>query len=167
MLVKCVNKAVGVTIDRYYNAEVVTVDGDDYFQLINDEGHQAMYRPERFEVIQGDYSAFVASRKKSGEQLYNEITPFKCDLNHMIVGLVDEVGELASCIKKHTMYNQPLDHGNFKEEAGDVLFYLEGALQAVGLTMQECIDANIEKLGIRYSSGKFTNEEAKERADKN
>ena len=126
-----------------------------------------MYRPERFEVVHTDYSAFVASRKKSGEQLYNEITPLKCDLNHMIVGLVDEVGELASCIKKHTMYDQPLDRENFKEEAGDVLFYLEGALQAVGLTMQECIDANIEKLGIRYSSGKFTNEEAKERADKN
>lgn len=165
MLVKCIEKAIDLTVGNMYNAENVTLDGVDYLQVTNDQGHLATYRPERFR--NATYSEFVESRKKPAEQLYNEITPLKCDLNHMIIGLVDEVGELDSCIKKHTMYNQPLDVVNFKEEAGDILFYLEGALQAVGLTMQECIDANVEKLSKRYSSGKFTNKEASERADKN
>ena len=41
------------------------------------------------------------------------------DLDHALLGLVDEVGELASAFKKHVGYVKELDVTNVKEEIGD------------------------------------------------
>lgn len=160
----CTGPAISVTVGKIYDGQQVFLEGLPYIRLVNDEGYHATYRPERFEEI--TFESFVKSRKKSPEQLYNEITPLKCDLNHMLIGLVGEVGELDDCVKKFTMYNKDIDLENFKEEVGDILFYLEGICQSMNVTMQECINGNIEKLSKRYSSGKYSNEEASERADK-
>ena len=164
MLVTCIQPAIDLTVGSIYSAEISMLDGVEYYQVRNDQGFLATYRPERF--TETTFAEFVASRKKSPEQLYNEITPLKCDLNHMVIGLMGEVGELDDCIKNHTMYNKPIDVVNFKEEVGDIMFYLEGACQAMGITIEECVIGNVEKLSKRYSSGKFTNKEADERADK-
>ena len=77
-----------------------------------------------------------------------------------------ETGELLDCIKKHTIYQKPLDVENVKEELGDLLFYMSNLMQSVGLSFEEVLQHNVDKLSVRYSSGKYSNQQAQERADK-
>lgn len=84
----------------------------------------------------------------------------------MAVGVSGEAGELLDAIKKHTIYQKQLDIENVKEEIGDIVFYATGLLNELGLSLQECIQENQEKLSVRYPSGKYTNAHAIARADK-
>ena len=103
---------------------------------------------------------------KDGSQIKYEITPEQCNLIHMCVGISGESGELLDAIKKHVIYQKPLDVENVKEELGDLLFYMSNLMQSVGLTFEEILQHNIDKLSVRYSSGSYSNEQAQERADK-
>lgn len=103
---------------------------------------------------------------KAGSQIKEEITPEQASMLHMAVGISGESGELLDCIKKHTIYQKPLDVENVKEELGDLLFYMSNLMQSVGLTFEEILQHNIDKLSVRYSSGSYSNEQAQERADK-
>ena len=53
------------------------------------------------------------------------------------------------------------------EEAGDILFYLTGILNELDMTLEQCIQANMDKLSKRYPNGAYTNAAAIARADKN
>ena len=103
---------------------------------------------------------------KAGSQIKDEISPEQCNLIHMCVGISGESGELLDTIKKHVIYQKPLDVENVKEELGDLLFYMSNLMQSVGLTFEEILQHNIDKLSVRYSSGSYSNEQAQERADK-
>lgn len=103
---------------------------------------------------------------KDGGQIKDEITPEQCNLIHMCVGISGESGELLDAIKKHVIYQKPLDVENVKEELGDLLFYMSNLMQSVGLTFEEILQHNIDKLSVRYSSGSYSNQQAQERADK-
>lgn len=109
----------------------------------------------------------VTKLKKNGKHILTSLDEVQCDLLHMTMGICGEAGELLDAIKKHTMYEQPLDFKNVVEELGDLEFYMEGLRQTLGLSREETLKANIEKLLFRYQKEKFTNEEAKERKDKN
>ena len=103
---------------------------------------------------------------KDGSVIKEEITPEQANLLHMAVGISGESGELLDAIKKHVIYQKPLDIENVKEELGDLLFYMVNLMQSVGLTFEEVLQHNVDKLSVRYSSGKYSNEQAQERADK-
>lgn len=114
----------------------------------------------------GKHRAMVNLLNKSGTALVEEMTPVKAVLNHMVIGLCGEVGELADAIKRHTMYNKELDFENVVEELGDLEFYMEGLRQALELTRTETLEQNYDKLmKKRYPNG-FSNEAAINRADK-
>jgi NTP pyrophosphatase (non-canonical NTP hydrolase) len=83
----------------------------------------------------------------------------------MAVGISGESGELLDTIKKHAIYKKPLDMENVLEELGDLEYFMEGVRQAVGLTREECLKHNVDKLTKRYGS-KYSNEAAQIRADK-
>ena len=68
----------------------------------------------------------------------------------MLIGLQTEVGELADAFKKHQFYGKELDRDNVIEEAGDVVFYLTGLLNGLGLTMDQVLARNVNKLAKRY-----------------
>ena len=103
---------------------------------------------------------------KPGHDIIMELDAVKADALHMAVGVSSESGELLDCIKKHTIYNKPIDHENLVEELGDIEFYLEWLRQVFGVTREEVLAANQAKLEKRYSSGKYSNEQAQARADK-
>ena len=103
---------------------------------------------------------------KDGEQIKQEITPEQANLLHMGVGAAGEAAELLDAIKKHVIYQKPLDVENVKEELGDLLFYMSNLMQSVGLSFEEVLQHNVDKLSVRYSSGKYSNAQAQERADK-
>jgi len=112
------------------------------------------------------YEQFVQSIVKPGHDILVQLTPLQASILHMAVGVSGEAGELLDAVKKHAVYQKQLDFDNVREEAGDILFYLTGLLNELGLTLNECIEANVEKLSKRYPEKRYTNEAAIARADK-
>ena len=103
---------------------------------------------------------------KDGAVIKQEVTPEQANLLHMVIGASGEVGELVDAIKKHVIYQKPLDVENVKEELGDLLFYMSNLMQSVGLSFEEVLQHNVNKLSVRYSKGSYSNAQAQERADK-
>jgi len=108
----------------------------------------------------------VSALVKPGEQIAKEITDQDAHLMHMAIGVSGESGELLDAIKKRVIYRKALDLDNVIEELGDLEFYLEGIRQGLSITREQCLEANIQKLSKRYSSLKYTNADAVNRADK-
>lgn len=108
----------------------------------------------------------VAGLVKSGEKIKEEMTGSDAHLMHMAIGIAGESGELLDAIKKKVIYRKELDRVNVLEELGDLEFYLEGIRQELGFTREQCLDANIEKLGKRYEGLKYSDKAAHDRADK-
>ena len=71
-------------------------------------------------------------------------------LNHAVLGMTGEVGELAGAIEKWIYYGQPRNDTNILEEVGDILWYLAMCLDAAGFTFEQAKKANIAKLQARY-----------------
>lgn len=103
---------------------------------------------------------------KNGQDIINDLTPEKADLLHMVVGVSGEAGELLDAVKKAVIYNKEMDLENVIEELGDLEFYMSKIRQIVGITREEILKQNIDKLSIRYAKGKYSNDQAQERADK-
>lgn len=111
------------------------------------------------------YAEFVCSLVKDPRDILTTLDYPKIDLLHMTLGISGEAGELLDAVKKQVVYNKPIDRQNLIEELGDIEFYMEGMRQCLGLTRQEVIEANVAKLGKRYS-GKYSDEQAIARKDK-
>ena len=92
-------------------------------------------------------------------------TPSQCELLHAAIGIAGEAGELLDTVRKHVFDGQPLDRENVIEELGDLCFYLEAAMQAIGVTREEIEELNTAKLSKRYEAG-YSDKEVQERADK-
>lgn len=112
------------------------------------------------------HSEMVKALAKSGDIIASELTGEDAHLLHMAIGVSGEAGELLDAIKKPTIYRKPIDRENVVEELGDLEFYLEGLRQGIGVTREECLEANIRKLGKRYEAGRYSDKSAQERADK-
>lgn len=96
-----------------------------------------------------------AHRTLSGKYKFegtDEVTP---NLEHAIMGIVTEAGELMDQIKKSKIYNQSIDKVNLVEEAGDVMWYMAILARELGVGFEEMWDKNIRKLQKRYPE-KFT-----------
>ena len=113
-----------------------------------------------------DYQEMVAALAKPGEKIAAELTADDAHLIHMAIGISGEAGELLDAIKKRAVYRKDLDRENVIEELGDLEFYLEGLRQGLGLTREECLEANIRKLSKRYENLKYSDQQAQNRADK-
>lgn len=81
-------------------------------------------------------------------------------------GLAGEAGEFADLVKKAIFHESGFDVAKLAKELGDILWYAAFAATALGVTLQDVIDGNVEKLQARYKTGTFTKEEfqAKEAA---
>ena len=112
-----------------------------------------------------NYAKFVGDLIKSGAQILLSLAPAKINMWHMATGISGEAGELLDAIKKHVVYNKPLDRENVIEELGDLEFYMEGLRQELNITREETISQNVSKLGVRYKGG-YSDKAAQNRADK-
>ena len=97
------------------------------------------------------FEEMVSGLAKPGEAIIASLTPDKAHILHMAVGVAGEAGELLDAVKKHVIYNKDIDRKNVVEELGDLEFYMEGLRQRLGISRQETIIANINKLGERIS----------------
>ena len=120
-----------------------------FIAIINDE--------KRVEVVR--YDAFVAALAKPMGSL-------TMDLLHGAVGVSGEAGELLDAIKKNWIYGKPLDRTNVIEELGDLRFYIQVITNALGISEQEVLQENANKLSKRYKGIMYSDNAAIERADK-
>ena len=112
------------------------------------------------------HDEMVMALAKSGAVIAEEIDAEDAHLMHMAIGISGEAGELLDAIKKKVIYRKPLDQENVLEELGDLEFYMEGIRQGLGVTREQCLEANIEKLGKRYEGMQYSDKAAHDRADK-
>ena len=117
------------------------------------------------------YLEWAITKDRTSEQ-YTELghrlqssTP-QLRILHGAMGISGEAGELMDAVKKHILYNKPLDVGNLKEEIGDLLWYASLLLDQVGSSFEEVMKMNHDKLEKRFPGG-FTEKLAQERLDKN
>lgn len=80
-------------------------------------------------------------------------------VDNAVRGLANDVGEIAEATKNWLEYGKPFDPVNLKEEVGDVLWRLAQLCDACGFTLEEAMQANIEKLKIRFPQ-KYSDEQA-------
>jgi NTP pyrophosphatase (non-canonical NTP hydrolase) len=88
-------------------------------------------------------------------------TPVECS----IMGLAGEAGEVVDLCKKHLYHDKPLDHSKLTLELGDALFYLTDIARQYGISLDDVMAANVDKLTKRFPQGHFTPEDANRRAD--
>lgn len=112
------------------------------------------------------HDEMVRALAKSGDVIASEIDGNDAHILHMAVGISGEAGELLDAIKRKVIYRKELDLVNVLEELGDLEFYLEGIRQGVGITREQCLEANIAKLGKRYEGLTYSDQAAQDRADK-
>lgn len=113
-----------------------------------------------------EHHHLVAALVKPGQAIINTLDPDKAHTLHMAVGVSGESGELLDAVKKHVIYNKPLDRENVIEELGDLEFYMEGLRQGLSITREETLQHNIAKLSKRYSSLSYSDTAAIAREDK-
>lgn len=80
------------------------------------------------------------------------------------LGLTGEAGEVADHLKKHLFQGHDLDQQELKKELGDILWYVALLLDTTGLTLAEILEANIQKLSLRYPDG-FSVEASRSRTE--
>lgn len=78
------------------------------------------------------------------------------------LGLAGEAGEVVDIIKKVLYHSHELDTSALRQEVGDLLWYLTLLCETAGFTLDQAMQANVEKLRIRYPAG-FDPERSKNR----
>ena len=88
----------------------------------------------------------LALRTASSSQPYDHI------LNG-VMGLNGEAGECIDIVKKHLFQGHELDINKLVDELGDVLWYAAVTAAGIGVTLEDVMQHNIDKLRKRYPEG--------------
>ena len=100
------------------------------------------------------------------EKSYVAIQPHtdkKDEVMNWLVGLTEEVGELASLFKHQYYGGEELSKEEVAKEAGDVLWYLSALCTVLDLNLDAVADLNMSKLHHRFALGKFDKDASGER----
>jgi len=82
---------------------------------------------------------------------------------HALHGMVGEIGELHSIYQKvYQGHTDTIDHQ--KKELGDLLWFIAEYCTAMGWTLEDVMQTNIDKLKTRYPQG-FTAEQSLHRKE--
>lgn len=127
--------------------------------VLRDDWYAIQITVERAPTYTEDYARFVF-------QLVKDMGDSVLDKLHAAVGIAGEAGELLDAIKKHWAYGKPLDVQNVVEELGDLEFYMCAMRLLIGVSRQEVLQANANKLAVRYAGLQYSDTAAIIRADK-
>lgn len=92
------------------------------------------------------------------------IKPEHAGLVNFSIGLAGEAGEALDLIKKHVFHDHELDRAKLKKEIGDVVWYAAALAAEAGLTFEDVLETNVQKLRDRYPDG-FSPDASQRRAD--
>jgi NTP pyrophosphatase (non-canonical NTP hydrolase) len=74
------------------------------------------------------------------------------------VGMCAEAGEFTEVVKKMVFQGKPVNDENMfhlKRELGDIMWYVAQACMGLGVSLDEIIEMNVDKLKARYPGGEF------------
>ena len=74
------------------------------------------------------------------------------------VGLNAEAGEFLEIVKKMVFQGKPWNEDNREHliiELGDIIWYATNACMALGISFEDIVTRNVEKLEKRYPGGQF------------
>lgn len=74
-------------------------------------------------------------------------------LINSVMGLCGESGEAIDIVKKWMAQGHELDKDHLAKELGDIAWYLAEAATALDLSLEEILQANLDKLKKRYPEG--------------
>ena len=83
-----------------------------------------------------------------------------------VMGLNGEAGECIDIVKKHLFQGHDLDKEKLIDELSDVLWYAAITSEGLGVTLDDVMRHNVEKLQKRYPDG-FSAERSIHREDEN
>lgn len=151
---------------QFHNMDNATYQREALSTLANDQTYEQYIDQSAFDLATQGFVAAAGELERYKKQLaYGKDLPFQrptnplrddnIDILHAKLGIAGEAAEIFDATNTEEV----------KKEVGDILWYVAVLLDACGLTFDEVMQANIDKLRARYSSGKFTREEALIRAD--
>lgn len=77
-------------------------------------------------------------------------------MSYLVLGLVGESAEIGNKWKKHLRGDEkPPSYEEMADELGDVLWYVAGLANELGVDLQEIAQNNIDKLADRAKRGKL------------
>ena len=79
-----------------------------------------------------------------------------------VMGLCGESGEAIDIVKKWLHQGHELDREHLLRELGDIAWYIAEISHALGVSLEEVLEKNIDKLRARYPEG-FSEEKSKKR----
>jgi NTP pyrophosphatase (non-canonical NTP hydrolase) len=85
------------------------------------------------------------------------------DINYASLGLTGEAGEFSEVVKKVIYHGHPMDKTRLIKELGDIQWYVAYAASTLGVSLEEVMQVNIDKLKARYPDG-FNQEKSINRA---
>ena len=74
-------------------------------------------------------------------------------LINSVMGLCGESGEAIEIVKKWMAQGHELDKAHLAKELGDIAWYLAEAATALDIPLEDILQANIDKLKMRYPEG--------------
>ena len=74
-------------------------------------------------------------------------------LINSVMGLCGESGEAIDIVKKWLAQGHELDKAHLAKELGDIAWYLAEAATALDLSLEDILQANLDKLKKRYPEG--------------
>ena len=74
-------------------------------------------------------------------------------LINAVMGLCGESGEAIDIVKKHLFQGHDLEKEKLAKELGDIAWYLAETAYALGIPLEDILQANIDKLRKRYPEG--------------
>ena len=83
--------------------------------------------------MQTKFNEMVLTLKKPGKDIIESWSPAKASASHMLAGLFDEYFEITEAAMEMYASYTVSNRKNVLEEAGDVLFYIEGLVQDLNL----------------------------------
>ena len=81
-----------------------------------------------------------------------------------VMGLCGESGEAIDIVKKWLAQGHELDREHLVKELGDIAWYIAEIAHVLGVTLEEVLQKNIDKLKARYPDG-FSVEDSKNRTE--
>ena len=92
----------------------------------------------------------IQSYQKLAARTLPKLSSEQEDIQHMLFGMMTELGELVDTYKKHYAYGKELDLVNVMEEMGDIMWYWAGMCTITGINTSGTLQVNIDKLIARY-----------------
>jgi NTP pyrophosphatase (non-canonical NTP hydrolase) len=89
------------------------------------------------------------------DKAYTTALPSARNSNYMLLGLLNEAGEMTGVVKKYLRgdYGDEIMLQKLTKEIGDTLWYLAGFASTMGINLDEIAQANLDKLQDRMKRG--------------